>query len=123
MEVLVVIAIAGTLAALLFIATRPTRSRASYVACVNNLKQVGLALQNYHDTFKSFPPGWVIGAPTNQPQWGWGAMVLPFMEQQLVFAATDAWLLDAVTAAEVTVEAEYGTWETEPSPQVVPPAA
>lgn len=49
--------------------------------------------------------------------------VLPFMEQQLVFAATDAWLLDAVTAAEVTVEAEYGTWETDPSPQVVPPPA
>jgi foldase protein PrsA len=49
--------------------------------------------------------------------------VLPFMEEQLVFAATDAWLLDAVTAAEVIVEAEYGTWETDPSPQVVPPPA
>ncbi len=49
--------------------------------------------------------------------------VLPFMEEQLVVAATDAWLLESVTTADVTVEAEYGTWETEPSPQVVPPPA
>lgn len=49
--------------------------------------------------------------------------VLPFMEEQLVVVATDTWLLDAVTAADVTVEAEYGTWEAEPSPQVVPPPA
>ena len=49
--------------------------------------------------------------------------VLPFMEEQLIVTATDTWLLDAVTAADVTVEAEYGTWETEPSPQVIPPLA
>jgi parvulin-like peptidyl-prolyl isomerase len=49
--------------------------------------------------------------------------VLPFMEEQMVNAATDAWLLAAVTAADVTVEAEYGTWEIDPSPQVVPPPA
>ncbi len=49
--------------------------------------------------------------------------VLPFMEDQVVFTATDTWLLGAVTAAEVTVDEQYGTWETEPSPQVVPPPA
>ena len=49
--------------------------------------------------------------------------VLPFMEEQVIFAATDTWLLDAVTTAEVTVDEQYGTWQTEPSPQVVPPAA
>ena len=49
--------------------------------------------------------------------------VLPFMEDQVTFAATDAWLLDAVTTAEVTVDEQYGTWETEPSPAVVPPPA
>lgn len=49
--------------------------------------------------------------------------VLPFMEDQVIFTATDAWLLEAVTTADVTVEAEYGTWETEPSPNVVPPPA
>ena len=51
------------------------------------------------------------------------AEVLPFMEEQAIFAATDAWLLDAVKVAEVTVDEQYGTWEIEPSPQVVPPAA
>lgn len=49
--------------------------------------------------------------------------ILPFMEEQLVFAATDAWLLEAVAMADVLVVAEYGTWETEPTPQVVPPTA
>jgi parvulin-like peptidyl-prolyl isomerase len=45
------------------------------------------------------------------------------MEEQLVSAATNEWLLEAITNADVSVEAEYGTWETEPSPQVVPPPA
>ena len=49
--------------------------------------------------------------------------VLPFMEEQVVFSATDAWLLDAVQTAEVTVDEQYGTWQTEPTPQVIPPAA
>ncbi|MGB9357828.1 MAG: peptidylprolyl isomerase [Acidimicrobiia bacterium] len=49
--------------------------------------------------------------------------VLPFMEEQVIFAATDTWLLDAVQTAEVTVDEQYGTWQTEPTPQVVPPAA
>jgi parvulin-like peptidyl-prolyl isomerase len=49
--------------------------------------------------------------------------VLPFMEEQVIFAATDTWLLDAVTTAEVTVDEQYGTWETEPTPRVVAPPA
>lgn len=49
--------------------------------------------------------------------------VLPLVEEQLVVVAIDAWLLDAVATADVTVGADYGTWETEPSPQVVPPPA
>jgi len=45
------------------------------------------------------------------------------MEEQLVSAAASEWLLEAITTADVTVETVYGTWETEPSPQVVPPPA
>ena len=45
------------------------------------------------------------------------------MEEQMVSAAASEWLLEAITTADVTVEAAYGTWETEPSPQVVPPPA
>jgi foldase protein PrsA len=45
------------------------------------------------------------------------------MEEQAVSVATNEWLLEAITTPDVTVEADYGTWETEPSPQVVPPPA
>jgi parvulin-like peptidyl-prolyl isomerase len=45
------------------------------------------------------------------------------MEQQLIAEAANEWIGDAVITADVTVEAEYGTWETEPVPQVIPPSA
>jgi foldase protein PrsA len=45
------------------------------------------------------------------------------MEDQLISAAVNEWILDTVTTADVAVEAEYGTWETEPAPRVVPPTA
>jgi parvulin-like peptidyl-prolyl isomerase len=48
--------------------------------------------------------------------------VQSILEQQAVFAAVDAWLLDGITGADVTVDEQYGTWQTDPTPQVVPPA-
>jgi prepilin-type processing-associated H-X9-DG protein len=61
--------------------------------CSNNLKQIGLGLHNYHDTYKTFPSGWVLsegggtvchaGHPpqNNYSHWGWTALVMPFLEQ------------------------------------------
>lgn len=49
--------------------------------------------------------------------------VLSVMETQVIFDAVDTWLRDAVTNAEVVVEEQYGTWQKEPTPQVVPPPA
>jgi prepilin-type N-terminal cleavage/methylation domain-containing protein len=85
-ELLVVMAVIGLLIALIFPAVQAAREAARRTQCRNNLKQIGLALLNYHDSFKVFPPGW-IGVTNSQPDpngpsgLGWSAMILPQIEQ------------------------------------------
>src|SRR5688572_20808739 len=82
-ELLVVIAIIGVLVALLLPAVQAAREAARRMSCGNNVKQLGIAFHNYHDTFKSFPMGFFVTGPNRAPTWNagsWGRQLLPFME-------------------------------------------
>ena len=92
-ELLVVISIIAVLVGLLLPAVQRSREAARQATCRNNLKQIGLALASYADVRGAFPPGYVSnwdqrGNDTG-PGWGWGSMILPFLEQQPLFNAVN----------------------------------
>ncbi len=87
-ELLVVIAIIGILIALLLPAVQAAREAARRMQCSNNLKQMGLALHNYHSALKCFPPGNISWPATSSTRgWGWGVFILPYMEQSALYDA------------------------------------
>jgi len=87
-ELLVVIAIIGILIALLLPAVQAAREAARRSQCTNNLKQMGLALHNYHDVQRSFPLGAYAGpvTPVNLTGSNWRTALLPYLEQGTVYS-------------------------------------
>src|SRR5437660_530008 len=81
-ELLVVIAIIAVLIALLLPAVQAAREAARRAQCVNNLKQLGIAMHNYHDTNGSFPIG-----RQGKPRRTWTFGILPFIEQTTLYNA------------------------------------
>ncbi len=95
-ELLVVIAIIGILIALLLPAVQAAREAARRAQCTNNLKQIGLALHNYHDSNRRFPPLSVRFSPPpsgvdswNTQELSWLTRTLPYLEQQVIYSQID----------------------------------
>jgi prepilin-type N-terminal cleavage/methylation domain-containing protein/prepilin-type processing-associated H-X9-DG protein len=89
-ELLVVIAIIAVLIALLLPAVQAAREAARRASCINNLKQLGIALHNYHDSVGAFPPGHLslmdpVTFDNDGPGWGWAARALNQMEQSSIY--------------------------------------
>jgi prepilin-type N-terminal cleavage/methylation domain-containing protein/prepilin-type processing-associated H-X9-DG protein len=90
-ELLVVVAIISILLGLLLPAVQKVREAANRMKCQNNLKQMGLACHQYHDTHRSFPPGYMASVPhpDTTPGWGWAAFLLPYLEQENLYRQID----------------------------------
>lgn len=107
-ELLVVIAIIGILIALLLPAVQAAREAARRSQCSNNMKQIGLALHNYHDANKTFPFAWMVdlsfGMGPGMNAQCWGTRILPYLEQ---------------TALADQYDDQYPAFNELPFPQVV----
>ena len=119
-ELLVVIAILGVLIALLLPAVQAAREAARRTQCRNNLKQIGLAAHNFHNTHGRFPPGYLgstAAVPTKTDIWTGqhvGALVflLPYLEQNDIYLEIDSDKVRGFRVGEERILAWWAEGET-----------
>lgn len=88
-ELLVVIAIIGVLVGLLLPAIQAARESARRTSCVNNLKNLGIAILNFHDSHKKLPTSNRAAGATNAPRYAWATLMLPYFEEQNTYDLYD----------------------------------
>lgn len=106
----VMLACGGILIALLLPAVQAAREAARRTQCANNLKQIGLAMHNYHDTYNMFPPAFTVDENGN-PLHSWRVLLLPFLEQAALydqFDLNEPWDSPQNRAAAAFMPATYG---------------
>jgi prepilin-type N-terminal cleavage/methylation domain-containing protein/prepilin-type processing-associated H-X9-DG protein len=125
-ELLVVVAIIAVLIGMLLPAVQRVRDAAARSQCQNNLKQIGLALQAYHDAQKQFPPGYASGVAADGddagPGWGWASFLLPQLEQAPLANQIDRTkpITDPANAAARVVSLKVFLCPGDPVPLTIP---
>jgi prepilin-type N-terminal cleavage/methylation domain-containing protein/prepilin-type processing-associated H-X9-DG protein len=121
-ELLVVIAIIAVLIGLLLPAVQKVRDAASRSSCTNNLKQLGLACHMFNDQRGTLPAGWVTSQPSGSvapsPGWSWSLLILPFVEQDNLYAAInpDVTTPGAPPAANATLQTKVSVFRCPADP-------
>jgi len=118
-ELLVVIAIIAILIALLLPAVQQAREAARRSTCKNNLKQMGLALHNYHDIYGMFPIGCQDYGVANYEMWGWGASILPQLDQAPLFQSLQ---VNNLTMSQVLTNSSLYPYLQTPLPVFICPS-
>ena len=95
-EAIVVMAIIAVLVAFMLPAVEQSRGAARRTQCKNNLKQLGLALHNYNDVFRTFPPGYVLNTEGAYLGWGWTVQLLPYTECSPLYNKLSGFFSDGI---------------------------
>lgn len=111
-ELLTVVGIVAVLLAILLPAVQQARLAARRTQCSNHLRQIALALHHYHDVHNVLPPGSLVLGPSFPVAsgWGWGAMVLPWLEQDGLYRRIDFDLGTAVGSNRALIAQPLKIW-------------
>jgi prepilin-type N-terminal cleavage/methylation domain-containing protein/prepilin-type processing-associated H-X9-DG protein len=122
-ELLTVTAIIGTLTALLLPAVQQAREAARRTQCRHHLRQLGIALHSYHDVHRTLPPGSLVSGVEFplQTGWGWGAFILPQLEQTALYSSIDFHIGTAVGSNLAIIEQPVAIFHcpSDPAPAAI----